>query len=599
MLKRNLIVSFLLAIGLALVACEVTPTPLPPTQTSAPASPTAPHELPTATKAANMTPEPEATEKLPATPETDQTLPLAPAQGGRLTMASNDWFSTAGNCAACHQKSIDEAGNDVTNSEYWRSTMMANAALDPYYLSGVSIELSLHPDFSEEIENTCSVCHMPMAHFSDAEAGQSSIMFGGSGYLDPQNPLHTLAMDAVSCTVCHQVQSEGFGEAGSFSGGMAFDMNTPSGERSLFGPFDPHPAGSKSMAKSSGFMPLKGEHLSQSEMCATCHDLYTPSIASDGTLNEELFPEQTPYNEWQHSDYLDTTSCIDCHMPKADGEVNLSILTPSIKRSPYSLHDFTGANLYMLDMLKNFGADMGVQADVAQFDATIARTTDQMETRTAEMTIADPQLDGTTLGFDVFVSVLTGHKFPTGYPSRRAWLHVTVKDSNGDVVFESGAVNENGAIIGNDNDGDPTAYEPHYDQITSSEQVQIYEPIMGDEDGNVTTTLLSAFTYLKDNRLLPNGFDKTNVPPAIVPHGAALEDDNFIGGSDTVTYRIDIGDARGPFLVDIELLYQSISYRWAMNVADYDTPQAQDFITYYDALPNMPVQVSVQSIEVK
>ena len=64
---------------------------------------------------------------------------------------------------------------------------------------------------------------------------------------------------------------------------------------------------------------------------------------------------------------------------------------------------------------------------------------------------------------------LTGHKFPTGYPARRTWLHVTVHDRQGRAVFESGAITEAGLIQGNDNDADPLKYEPHYDQITNDQ----------------------------------------------------------------------------------------------------------------------------------
>ena len=35
-----------------------------------------------------------------------------------------------------------------------------------------------------------------------------------------------------------------------------------------------------------------------------------------------------------------------------------------------------------------------------------------------------------------------------------SWLHVTVRDRNGNAVFESGALNPTGAIQGNDNDED-------------------------------------------------------------------------------------------------------------------------------------------------
>ena len=174
---------------------------------------------------------------------------------------------------------------------------------------------------------------------------------------------------------------------------------------------------------------------------------------------------------------------------------------------------------------------------------------------------------------------------------------MTVEDVNGQVIFESGGVSNDGAISGNDNDADALAFEPHYDEIISPEQVQIYEAIMQDVYGNVTTLLLSASGYMKDNRLLPAGFDKTAVTNDIAPQGDALADDDFIGGADTITYRIDFGNAEGPFMIEVELLYQSISYRWAQNVSAYDTEPTQAFSAYYSTLPNLPVLVTVQSVQ--
>jgi len=74
----------------------------------------------------------------------------------------------------------------------------------------------------------------------------------------------------------------------------------------------------------------------------------------------------------------------------------------------------------------------------------------------------------------VNVENLSGHKFPTAFPSRRAWLHFTVHDHGGRVVFESGALRPDGSIVGNDNDADPRRFEPHYAAINSTEQVEIY-----------------------------------------------------------------------------------------------------------------------------
>ena len=63
---------------------------------------------------------------------------------------------------------------------------------------------------------------------------------------------------------------------------------------------------------------------------------------------------------------------------------------------------------------------------------------------------------------DVLVENLGGHKLPTAYPSRRSWLHLIVRDSDGRVMFESGALPPDGSIEGNDNDADPARFESHY-----------------------------------------------------------------------------------------------------------------------------------------
>ncbi len=523
--------------------------------------------------------------------------PLSPAQGGPLTSHSNDWFATAGICVVCHQNNVDEAGNDVSNGEYWRSTMMANAAIDPYYLAGVSIEVDRHPEFGAVIEAKCNTCHMSMAHFSDVAQEQQGVIFGENGYLSPQHPLHTLALDGVSCTTCHQIQSEGLGDFASFSGGMVFDLQTPPGRRVLFGPFAPQQSGRNIMSGGSGFVPQQSDHLVKSELCATCHNLYTNYVTEEGVLSEDRFPEQMPYSEWLNSDYAMQSTCQDCHMPLAEGAVVLANRGPAIMRNPYAKHSFAGGNVYLLEILKNFGGELAIQANTEHLDATIARTLTQLQSQTATLAVSEPARVGTTLSFDITVSTLTGHKFPTGYPSRRVWLHVTVKDANGQVIFESGGVSNNGTISGNDNDADPLAFEPHYAEIASPEQVQIYEAIMQDVYGNVTTVLLSASAYAKDNRLLPTGFDKTAASNDIAPQGNALADNNFVGGAHTVTYRIDTGNAEGPFTVEVELLYQSISYRWAQNVSAYATEQAQTFSAYYNTLPNLPVLVAAQIMQ--
>ncbi len=106
---------------------------------------------------------------------------------------------------------------------------------------------------------------------------------------------------------------------------------------------------------------------------------------------------------------------------------------------------------------------------------------------------------------------------------------------------------------------------------------------MVDQQGAVTTGLLHGFRYVKDNRLLPRGFDKKTADAAVAVHGDAAADADFVGGGDRVRYVIDVGQAQGPFEVQAELRYQSIGYRWAQN-SRRDTAEGARFIGYYDSM---------------
>jgi hypothetical protein len=160
---------------------------------------------------------------------------------------------------------------------------------------------------------------------------------------------------------------------------------------------------------------------------------------------------------------------------------------------------------------------------------------------------------------------------------------VVVQDRDGRPIFESGALNADGSIAGNVNDADPHRYEPHYREITSPQQVEIFEPILGDAHGNVTTGLLSAVGYLKDNRLLPSGFEKHSAARDIAVVGDALDDPNFTDRGSVIRYRIDIASAPGPFHVRAELWYQPIGFRWAHNLAPYGATEPQRFVQYYES----------------
>jgi hypothetical protein len=533
-----------------------------------------------------------------ATPKEEQTTALPsegsgparnPAQDTALSPFTTADFSGPGTCTLCHEGLSDEAGADVSMPTAWRSTMMANAAKDPVWQAKVSSEVARFPALQEVIEKKCVACHMPMAK-TQAEVGGQVVAAQGDGFFDLGHPLHEAGIEGVSCTLCHQIGDVGLGTLESFTGGYSVDTSTEPPDRQAFGPYEQPFA--LPMQAHSGFVPVYGAHIETAELCATCHNLYTPYVDAEGNVLGE-FPEQTPYTEWQSSGFSGAVPCQSCHMPRANGGVVISLMPGRLApRQPFYQHWFVGGNALMLEILADWGGELEVTADAVHFDVTRERVVDQIGERTAKLMVESLESEDGVLTANLSVTALTGHKFPTSFPSRRAWLHVAVADAEGQVVWESGAHNPDGTISGNAADVDPAAFEPHYDVITQPDQVQIYEPIMGDHEGQVTYTLLRAAQYLKDNRLLPAGAEKGALPPEIGVYGEAAGDADFLGGSDVVTYQMELPGATGPFTVRAELLYEPLSYQFVVDLLTDKTELTKRFGGYYGETDQAPLVVA-------
>ncbi len=194
---------------------------------------------------------------------------------------------------------------------------------------------------------------------------------------------------------------------------------------------------------------------------------------------------------------------------------------------------------------------------------------------------------------------MAGHKFPTGIPGRRAWIHFSVRDKDGNTLFESGRPLKGDLIAGNDNDVNINTYEPHYRIITSPAQVQIYETIMADSNGKVTYTLLRAASFLKDNRLLPRGFDKDKAAADIKVYGRAATDKNFTGQGDIVTYKVKLKESSAG-VIQVELLYSPVSPSFIMDLAkDAADPQVKKFLQRWRETDRSPVRVAMAEREMR
>jgi len=500
-----------------------------------------------------------------------------PMWGGRRGMpeASNMVFATADGCALCHSTSQtatamwSPTGEDESPYGLWQASMMANAFRDPYWRAQVAKEMEGEPDRKDEIQALCLTCHAPMLHHTQRLSGAPAVPVREAAK-------DALAVDGVSCTACHQA-----GPESGFSGQL--DIGT---DRVIYGPF-PNPIG-RPMEMHSRFTPIQGHHMRESELCGACHTLFTKP-----SKDAKPFPEQAPYLEWKNS--RQERTCQDCHMPP--------LRRTRIARNPAGRdflidprpdprgHIFVGGNTFMLRLLRENAEALGVTAPKDALSQMEQASRNLLGTQTAEISIGALRREGGRLHFDVAVRNLTGHKLPTGYPARRVWLSVQVR-SGRDVLFQSGAFSREGRITGV---ADASTL-PHYDVVESKEQVVVYEARAVDAEGKPTTYLSRMAGYEKDNRLLPSGWRHDGeYAEEIRPRGIG-DDADFVGGWDTVHYRIRLPEDTDPGLrVVVWLLYQSVPPTWVDPLRSVDAEEARTFVRMYDKARRTPETLAVAS----
>jgi hypothetical protein len=342
--------------------------------------------------------------------------------------------------------------------------------------------------------------------------------------------------------------------------------------------------------------------------------------------------EQATYLEWLNSqfqtefkpDKTTAQSCQDCHMPTsyknnkekdkkisieqlrqpiaiiedstypaADGLAPLSKITVPIREKGYVRHELLGLNTTLLEMFNQFNDILGVRKNDYMSGSTtdlpdaIDNAVQQAQERTATIAVSNLKITGDKLSADVTVTNLTGHRFPSGVGFRRAFIEFLVinnTDGREQVIWSSGRTNREGVIVNGNGevlpseffseykDGKQTKqyYQPHYEKITSQNEVQIYEELLQDAKGKFTTSFIHRDIEVKDNRLLPKGWTKQG-PDAAIPHayleatfpkGSAANDPQYQDskGTDLITYEIVLPRGVDPANVTVRatLCYQSI-----------------------------------------
>jgi hypothetical protein len=518
--------------------------------------------------------------------------PLAASQNARTST-----FMTSDECASCHAAGSsptvlrDGKQRDVSPFRAWRSSMMALSARDPYYLAVLEHELAAHPGAESSVMQTCTRCHAPAANVELAAAGQSldfrQLTAGTSNEA-------TVGRDGVTCSLCHQIQDTGLGTAASFTGRFAVGS-----DRRIFGP---HAAPfTMPMQMRVGYTPVAAAHMLDSGLCGSCHTVVTRSLAADGTPAGPEFLEQGPFVEWSVSSFAKAggATCQDCHLPSKDDDgvpiaTVLSTTPPGrlAPRSPFGRHLFAGANAMMLRVLASERVWAGFDPAPGDLLAQAERA-ETMLRSAARVVIVDSTHEGNGIAVRIRVDNLSGHKLPTGYPSRRMWLHVRILDQVGDVVFESGA-DHGGRIIGADGEvlDHRAAPLPHRREITGPSEVQVWEAVPSDSLGRVAANLLDATGYLKDNRLLPIGFDATD-PRALLAQPAGTAGDDDFGSSDDVIVRLAEAPQQGR--IEVRLLYQTARPAELELLAEHPGPAARRFLDMMGPMAMRPIVLAATS----
>jgi hypothetical protein len=509
--------------------------------------------------------------------------------------------------------------DDVYNlSPYgeWRASMMGLAGRDPVFYGQLESELTIHsqkPDLPPFIQNLCFRCHGAMGqrqlHIDQGEKMPflQEMVYAKTG--DPNARYGALAREGVSCTVCHHVAAEGLGKPETFTG--QFKVG-PANE--LYGPF---PDVQKlPMNNALGITPVHAQQIQSAALCGSCHTVKLPVLNAQGQVVNEIF-EQATYLEWLNSvfqnerqpvDSKTARTCQDCHMPQSfakagDQPQELAYRIAAIEddtypltdnrapnskislavRKPFYRHTLYGINLFSLQMFQQFAEPLGIRLkDPMQFFGNPVRglTTSLQsglsfaQSATAYVDVSPSVEKDGALETAVTVTNLAGHMLPSGVEFRRAFLQFEVLDSSGNALWTSGGTTPLGVIVDGATgkalpsefferqpDGQQ-AYQPHYEVITRQDQVQIYEELVKDTEGNFTTSFLSLAEEVKDNKLQPRGWSPTGpYAEETRPKGGAAHDPDYADGSgaDRLIYRVPLAALGGKAAkVQVTLWYQTI-----------------------------------------
>ena len=528
----------------------------------------------------------------------------------------------------------------------WRYSMMGLSGRDPIFFAQVNSESTIHakikgkPNGAGFVQDTCLSCHgvMGQRQFHQDKGNAPKTLFTRDQLQNATSRYGALARDGVSCAVCHHMSDD----EQNLDDPSAYTGRFPVGPADVL--YGPYPSGESDvkvgdnvipvpMKNSVGIVPIFGAQVGQAALCASCHTIVLPVYDAKGNQVKTDF-EQTTYLEWQNSSYLNQP-CQGCHMPDTFKGTKLEFQIANIEdsdfpvvpetgmqtslpvdqlilqnRTFYARHFLNGINLFALEMFDQFRTDLGLYMVDGLLPAALQGTVSAQknavdsgvilaQTMTAGVTINSATKNGGQLLADVRIQNLAGHNLPSGVSFRRAFLDFQVLDAQGNVLWESGGTNPDGVII--DTAGNPLlteffsptqqSFQPHFwtgNPITSDQQVEIYEEMIRDPQGQLTTSFLSLDDKVKDNRIQPQGRSASGPYADILAPVGTGADPSYQGGCgcSVVRYQLPLtGGLTNAARVQATLYYQSIPpYYLRQRAEDASGPDTARLVKFTNEL---------------
>ena len=289
-------------------------------------------------------------------------------------------------CASCHPQHVEE----------WRSSAHAYAMRDPVFTAMVDLG---QRETKGELGDFCVKCHSPLGFLT----GETKVRFEGDGgtYVQPTRGLSKPSMDGVSCVACHSITQV------NTAANADFELATDGVRRATI--MDPE----ESSAHESEYSALH----SKSEMCGSCHVVVNPNrVALERT-----------HIEWVQSIFAGMKSCQDCHMPTRTG-----VAAVGHRKRTVHEHAFVGVDVSLLPSNEFPG-----------YDEQRENTRVLLEQSATLSAKAAPENKRLMLE----IRNLAGHALPSGATAdRQMWVELIVTDEAGNVVLESGTLDENGDL---------------------------------------------------------------------------------------------------------------------------------------------------------